>query len=377
MTNKIAKVNNNIHKQGQVDFYILLLTLILTIFGTVMIFSASYYNSINDSGTPYDYLIAQGKYGVLGLIVMFITSRIDYHVFKKLSPILLVFSIITLLMLFTPLGITVNNATRWLNVFGLGTFMPGEFSKFAAIMFTATFFANDSNKIYSFKRGIIPMAVLMVVLGVPIALQPNLSTAITVCAVIAAIMFIAGLEWKWVGIVFGGGFSMLVVMIFIKGGFWLDRLTSFVHPFDDALGNGYQVVQSLLALGTGGLFGIGLGKSIQKNLYLPEPQNDFILAIIGEELGFIAIAILILVYAILIYRCFHVAINAPDRFGRFVASGVGSMIGIQVIFNIAIVTSSMPPTGIILPLVSYGGNALLLFLASIGVVLNISRRTLK
>lgn len=369
-----GKLNNN--GIGQLDFYIVLLTMILTIFGVVMVFSASYYNSINDSGNPYEYLISQGKFACLGILIMLFISRIDYHIFKKFAPVFLLVSIISLLLLFTPLGITVNNATRWINL-GVTTFMPGEFAKFAAIIFTANFFANDTKKIYSFKRGILPMVGLMGVYALLIAKQPNLSTAITVCLIIAAIMFIAGLEWKWVGAMIGLGGVGFVGLILIKGGFWLDRITSFLDPFKDALGDGYQVVQSLLALGTGGLFGIGLGKSIQKNLYLPEPQNDFILAIIGEELGFVAIAILVIVYALLIYRCFHVALNAPDRFGMLVAGGVGSMIGIQVILNIAIVTSSMPPTGIILPFISYGGNALLLFMASIGLVLNISRRNIK
>ena len=156
---------------------------------------------------------------------------------------------------------------------------------------------------------------------------------------------------------------------------WKKRIVAFTDPFADALGDGFQVVQSLLALGSGGLFGLGLGKSIQKNLYLPEPQNDFIIAIIGEELGLIGLLILLAVYAVLIWRCFHVCLNAPDRFGMLLAGGITIMIGLQVVLNIAVVTSSMPATGIALPFISYGGNALWIFMGCSGILLNISRQS--
>ena len=174
-----------------------------------------------------------------------------------------------------------------------------------------------------------------------------------------------------------GGAGILSILLFMKDTYWYQRMTSFVDPFQDPLGEGYQAVQSLLALGSGGLFGVGLGKSVQKNLYLPEPQNDFILAIIGEELGFIGIVLVLALYCCFLWRGVHVAINAPDQFGMLLASGIVLMVGIQVILNIAVVTSSMPPTGINLPFISYGGNALLMFMFSAGVLLNISRHAPK
>jgi len=345
----------------------------LVIFGVVMVFSASYYYSINDTGSPYGYLKKQGLLALAGFVGMAIMARIDYHWLRRISILVFVISIVLLGLLFTPLGIEVNGAVRWLDI-GV-RIMPGEIAKIAAIIFTSAFLAQDPKIIFSFKRGIIPMVLVMGLYGALIIKEPNLSTAITVCGIIFGIMFIAGLQWRYViaAIVLGGG--GILGLIQFGGGYWKQRFTSFTNPFADPLGDGYQVVQSLLALGTGGLFGLGLGKSVQKNLYLPEPQNDFILAIIGEELGFVGIALLFIAYAVLIWRCIHVCLNAPDRFGMLMSGGITIMLGLQVIINVAVVTSSMPPTGITLPFVSYGGNALWLFMGSMGIILNISKQS--
>jgi cell division protein FtsW len=191
-------------------------------------------------------------------------------------------------------------------------------------------------------------------------------------------MFMAGMKNRYLfglGALGVAGFAGLLVIDPNK--YWLKRFTSFLDPFESPLDEGYQVVQSLLAMGSGGLFGVGLGQSIQKNLYLPEPQNDFILAIIGEELGFVGLIVLLIVYAALIWRGVHISANAPDQFGLLLAAGITAMLAIQVVLNVAVVTSSMPPTGISLPLVSYGGNALMLFMGAMGILLNISRHTIK
>ncbi|MGC2872514.1 FtsW/RodA/SpoVE family cell cycle protein [Ihubacter sp. mB4P-1] len=361
----------------QSDFVIIAMVTILVIFGVVMVFSASYYKSINDSGSPYSYLIKQGVFALTGFVIMGVCARLDYHIFRRLSILILGVSLLLLLLVLTPLGVEEGGATRALYI-GF-TIMPGEIAKIAVIIFTASYLASDPRIILSFSRGVLPLLLLMGVFGGLIIKQPNLSTAITVCGIIAGIMFLAGLQWKYVigAMIAGGGGIFGLIMIGDKIGaeHWSKRFTSFLDPFADALGDGFQVVQSLLALGSGGLFGLGLGKSIQKNLYLPEPQNDFILAIIGEELGFIGLLALIVVYVVLIWRCFHVCLNAPDRFGMLLSGGITIMIGLQVILNIAVVTSSMPPTGIALPFVSYGGNALWIFMASAGMVLNISRQS--
>ena len=310
---------------------------------------------------------------IIGLGAMIFGAAFDYRRYKKLAIPVCILSVILLILVLTPLGQTTNGATRWLRL-GPITIMPGEIAKLAAILFVAWFLSEDTNRIKSILRGILPLIGVAGVYGGLIIMQPNLSTAITVCGIIIAMMLVAGLKWRYVVTAGGVGIAgILSIVLFMKDSYWYTRLTSFTDPFADPLNEGYQAVQSLLALGSGGLFGVGLGKSVQKNLYLPEPQNDFILAIIGEELGFVGLLLLIVLYCLFIWRGTHVAINAPDQFGMLLASGIVLMVAIQVILNIAVVTSSMPPTGINLPFISYGGNALLIFMFSAGVLINISR----
>lgn len=359
------------------DFWLMLFTLMLVLFGLIMVFSASYYSSISQDGNPYSYLVRHGAWVVFGLVAMAFGALFDYRKYKKWAIPILIVSVILLVLVLTPLGQTTNGATRWIKV-GPVTLMPGEIAKIAAIIFVAWFLSEDASRIKSLKRGILPLLGIIAVYGALIVKQPNLSTAITVCGIIIAMMLVAGLKWRYVATAGGiGVVGILSIVIFMKDTYWYNRLTSFTDPFQDALGDGYQAVQSLLALGSGGLFGVGLGKSVQKNLYLPEPQNDFILAIIGEELGYIGVLLLIALYCLFIWRGIHIALNAPDQFGLLLASGIVLMVAIQVILNIAVVTSSMPPTGINLPFISYGGNALLIFMFSAGVLLNISRHGLK
>ena len=359
------------------DFWLMLFTLMLVLFGLIMVFSASYYSSISQDGNPYSYLVRHGAWVVFGLVAMAFGALFDYRKYKKWALPILIVSVILLVLVLTPLGQTTNGARRWIKV-GPVTLMPGEIAKIAAIIFVAWFLSEDASRIKSLKRGILPLLGIIAVYGALIVKQPNLSTAITVCGIIIAMMLVAGLKWRYVATAGGiGVVGILSIVIFMKDTYWYNRLTSFTDPFQDALGDGYQAVQSLLALGSGGLFGVGLGKSVQKNLYLPEPQNDFILAIIGEELGYIGVLLLIALYCLFIWRGIHIALNAPDQFGLLLASGIVLMVAIQVILNIAVVTSSMPPTGINLPFISYGGNALLIFMFSAGVLLNISRHGLK
>lgn len=370
---KKVKKNRKKIKLKSGDFWLMLFTLMLVIFGLIMVFSASYYYSISQDGTAYSYLLRHGMWVIIGLGAMIFGAAFDYRRYKKLAIPVCILSVILLILVLTPLGQTTNGATRWLRL-GPITIMPGEIAKLAAILFVAWFLSEDTNRIKSILRGILPLIGVAGVYGGLIIMQPNLSTAITVCGIIIAMMLVAGLKWRYVVTAGGIGIAgILSIVLFMKDSYWYTRLTSFTDPFADPLNEGYQAVQSLLALGSGGLFGVGLGKSVQKNLYLPEPQNDFILAIIGEELGFVGLLLLIVLYCLFIWRGTHVAINAPDQFGMLLASGIVLMVAIQVILNIAVVTSSMPPTGINLPFISYGGNALLIFMFSAGVLINISR----
>lgn len=355
------------------DLSIVLLVAILTIFGTLMIFSASYYYSISQYDDPYHYLTRQLIWLAAGTFGMWLCSKIDYHFWARLWVIAFVIGLALLVLVLTPLGSSAYGATRWIEV-GPVTIMPGEISKVCIILFITGFFSRHPKWAGDLKKGIIPVVIVTGIYGGLIMKQPNMSTAFTVCFIAGGMLLVAGA--KWLHLIGLGGLAGVAAAAFIfldTSGYRYKRFLSFLDPFEDPLDTGWNVVQSLLALGTGGLTGKGLGNSIQKNLYLPMPQNDFILAIIGEELGFIGILALVIVYLLLIWRGCHVAMNAKDLTGLLLASGIIIMVGVQVVINIAVVTSSMPPTGIILPFVSYGGNALLLFMGAMGILLNISK----
>ena len=360
-------------KKGKTgDLSLLLLTVVLVMFGTVMIFSASYYKSISDAGDPYVYLKRQVMWAAIGFVGMWIVSKIDYHIWGRLFKVIPLLCVALLALLFTPLGQEAGGAIRWIAV-GPITIMPGELAKIGLIVFIAGYFDKYPKRAFDFWKGVIPVVLLTGVYAGLIMMQPNMSTAFTIVFIAGGMLLVSGAKWSHLGILAGAAVAGVAFIFTDPDGYRFSRITSFLDPFADALGSGYQVVQSLLAMGTGGLTGLGLGNSIQKNLYLPEPQNDFILAIIGEELGFVGILGLMIVYMILIWRGCHVAMNAKDYMGMMMAAGITIMIGIQVIINIAVVTSSFPPTGVILPFVSYGGNALLIFMGAMGILLNISK----
>jgi cell division protein FtsW len=255
---------------------------------------------------------------------------------------------------------------------------PSELTKLGLIIFTAAFLADKPERIRMFTTGLAPLFGIMSVYAGLIIKQPNLSTALVICFIMVAIMFIAGLHWGYiVGLLGIFSVGMMYILSFKQDTEWYARLTNFMDPFANKLGEGYQVSQSLIALGNGGVTGRGLGDSITKYLYLPEPQNDFILAIIGEELGFIGIATMMICYLILIYRGLLIAVKAKDKAGMLLASGITMMLAFQVIINVAVVTASMPATGITLPFISYGGTSLVVFLISMGMLLNISRKDSK
>ncbi|MCI2062267.1 MAG: putative lipid II flippase FtsW [Eubacteriaceae bacterium] len=358
---------------GSGDFFLVILMYILVIFGVVMVFSSSYYSAINAGGTPYTYLIKDLFFAVTGTGLFLLMALIDYNELRKAAKIFMIIALLLLVAVLTPLGVTIQGAQRWISL-GFTTIMPGEIAKICVVIFVAYYLSAKPGRVNSLKDGIIPMLLLAGLVGGLIMKQPNMSTAITIVVIIIMMMFVDGLYWRYLGGLVGLGIVGSLMLIFMSGSeYRLNRVVSFTDPFAQMSGNGYQVVQSLFALGSGGMFGVGLGNSIQKSLYLPEPQNDFILAIIGEELGYIGIIILMIVYILLIWRGILIAMHAPDRFGMLLAAGITLMIGIQVMMNIAVVTSSMPPTGVTLPFVSYGGNALWLFMGSAGILLNISR----
>ncbi|HKK96083.1 MAG TPA: putative lipid II flippase FtsW [Anaerovoracaceae bacterium] len=367
--------NNLLSKKGEFDFIIMLLVLGFVVFGIVMVFSASYYSTMNvGDGDPYYYLRKQCTFAAIGLVGMLACMHIDYHIYGRFQIPILFGSLILLILVFTDFGVTVNSATRWIEI-GHTRITPSEFAKLAAILFTSSYIYNKPNKIREF-RGMLPLFLIMIFYALLIIVQPNLSTAIVVCALIIGIMFVAGMNSGYLLILTGIlSAGITYILMFKQDTHWYFRLTNWVDPFENRLGEGYQVSQSLIALGNGGIFGRGLGNSVTKYLYLPEPQNDFIMAIIGEELGFTGIIIIMMLYIILIYKGFKVALKASDKLGMLIASGITMMLAFQVIINVAVVTASMPATGITLPFISYGGTSLIIFMISMGILLNISKKS--
>ena len=375
MRSETLNTKNSIIAQiREVDFMLLTVTIGLAVYGLIMVFSASYYFSISESGNPFYYLIRDGIWVVLGLVLMCIGLLIDYRVWnnKKLILGLLGICLLLLILVLTPVGTTANDASRWIKL-GPISIMPGEIAKMGMIFFIAWFCAENPRKIRSFTRGMLPILAVTGVFALLIIKQPNLSTAITLVGIVLALMLVAGMKWGYVFFLLGVGGVGIMALITGVGGYWQERFTTFTHPFDYEATSGYQIVQGLQALGSGGLFGVGLGKSVTKSLYLPYPHNDFILAIIGEETGFIGVLFLLFLYTLFIWRGAKIALNCGNEFGLLVASGTILMVAIKVVLNLLVVTSSMPATGVNLPFVSYGGNALMIFMFMSGVMMNISR----
>lgn len=355
------------------DFYVVIIVFFLAFFGVAMVFSAGYYTTINISEPdPYFYLKRQMVLAVTGLFLMLIVANIDYHLYAKFAkPV--IFISISLLVLVLLIGVNINGATRWIGV-GSYRITPSEISKIAVMIFTSAFIAEDPDNIKTAK-GLGILAFVMMAHFILVIMQPNLSTAIVLVLIVIAIMIVAGMNLIYL---------IIPTILAIAGYFYIItfqkpyhvymRLTSFIDPFADSQGDGYQVTQGLIALGNGGIKGLGFGKSITKNLYLPEPQNDFILAIIGEELGYIGVLLLMAIYILLLFRLIMIALRAKDDFGFYLTTGVAVLLGIQVIINVAVVTSSMPATGITLPFISYGGTSIWIFMAAIGVALNVSKK---
>ena len=353
------------------DSVIFYTTILLVFIGIIMVFSASYVQSSFKHHDAYYFLKRNVIYAILGFISMMFISNIDYTFWKKNAKAIGIIATVLLLLVITPLGIKANGARRWLGFGGL-TIQPAEIAKFATIIITAKIIEIRYDKMKSLTKGVIPVLIVPIIFFALIMCQPNMSTAGTIVLVVFVMVFVAGMNMKFVIAMFGSGVAAFLVLA-LTSEYRLKRILSFLDPFQDPLGNGYQVIQGLYALGSGGLFGMGLGKSQQKWFYIPEPQNDFIFAIIGEELGLVGCAIVIMLFVILVYRCVRIALKCSNVFACMMVIGIGAQIGIQAALNIAVATSSMPVTGVALPFISYGGTSLIIFMSAVGIVLNISK----
>ena len=361
--------------ENPIDYTLLITILLLLTIGLIMVLSASSPTSLAESGNSYKYFVKQGIFAAIGIVLMTFISNIDYRFYKKFYKISYIIAII-LLGAVLVIGSRINGAKRWIFITKSLSFQPSELVKFFMIIFYAGILTKNRDELkYFFKGWLKHLAMLVPIIGLLI-IEPHLSASVVIVGIVGIMMITAGCRlWQIIVPGVGLGIPIIGVLIFKvqKFSHAIKRITTFIDPWKDKLGDGYQVIQSLYAIGSGGLFGAGLGQSKQKYLYLPEPQNDFIFSVLAEELGFIGCLFVIVLFAIFIWRGILIAMKAPDMFGSLVAVGITSMIAIQVIINIAVVTSSMPATGMPLPFFSYGGTALVILLCQIGVLLNISR----
>ena len=333
MPNESLKMKKQITKgmKTEFDLVIFYTTIALVLFGIVMVFSASYVQASFKHQDGYFFLKRDIIYAILGFVGMMFMSNIDYTFWKKNSLPLCIFTVICLALVLTPLGIEANGAKRWLGIGG-ATFQPSDIAKFVTIVITAKVIEKRYENIKSLTKGVIPILIIPSIFFILIMLQPNMSTAGTLIIVVFIMLFVAGMNMKFVLSMLAAGVGLFAVLV-IAEPYRLKRFTAFLDPFQDPLGSGYQVIQSLYAIGSGGLFGLGLGKSRQKYFYIPEPQNDFIFAIIGEELGLVGCILVIMLFVILVYRCVKIALKSKDIFACMVVIGIGAQIGIQAAFN--------------------------------------------
>ena len=348
---------------GRIDIPFLILVLVLTAFGLIMVASASYVYGYYEEGDSYFYIKKQLLFAVAGIAVMFGVAFFDYHRLRKYAfPLLCVSVVLLILVLIPGIGKAVGDARRWLD-FGV-RFQPSEIGKFAIVISFASYISANYKNMNKFKVGVLP---LLVMLGTVVFL-----VAIVIMAVGAIMMFVGGVQLRYFAMALGAagaGFTVLILFTDYMTG----RIKIWLDPFSDTGDAGYQIVQSLYAIGSGGLMGLGLGQSRQKHLYLPESQNDYIFSIVAEELGFVGALLLILLFVMLIWRGFYIALNARDKFGSLIVVGIIGRVAVQTILNIAVVTNALPSTGITLPFFSYGGTSLMLLLFEMGVVLSVSR----
>ena len=343
----------------------------LVLFGIIMVYSASSYNAEVNYGNEYYYMYKQIIGAILGFSAMFVLSAIDYHILIKFRYIILGISYVLLVLVFIP-GIGVENygAKRWINL-PFFTIQASEIAKFGFIVFAAAYMAKNYKKMNTFL-GILPVLAVGASMCVLIILEPNMSITMCVIMLMFAMLFVGGARIKHF-VLMAVPVVLLVPVLIVLEPYRLDRLMAFLNPWESPLEEGYQLIQSFYALGSGGLFGVGLFNSRQKYLFLPFSESDFIFSVIGEELGYFGCAAVIAVYVVIIWRAVRIAKNSNDRFGCYLSAGIAALIAVQTLINIAVVSGSIPPTGLPLPFVSAGSSSLIVFCASVGVLLSVER----
>lgn len=342
----------------------------ISLFGLIMIYSSSYVWADYKFSDAFKYVKNQGLFLIVGLFLMHFVSKINFENYYKYSnKIFILCFILLILVLF--FGTERNGSKSW---FGIGSFgvQPSEFMKLAMIIFTSKYLYNNRKEIGNIKKGVIPILLLTMIIFGLIMLQPDFGTGLILVMSVVGLLFVGGVSMKFflkIGLIGVGG----IIGLITAAPYRLKRIVSFINPWEDPLGSGFQIIQSLYAIGPGGLFGFGLGGSRQKHFYLPEPQTDFIFSIISEEFGFVGILIVSFLFITIIYTSFKIALKCNNLFGKYLAFGITFELAFQALLNLMVVVGLLPVTGVTLPFLSYGGSSLLITLVSIGIILNISR----
>ena len=355
------------------DKILFIAVIILMIISLFMIYSSSFIWAKYKFDNSFKYVINQGIFSLIGIIILLIISKIDYKFYyEKASPILLVCIILLILVLIPGLGIVRNGSRSW---FGIGSFsiQPSEFSKLGLIIFASKYLSKSNKFLKDYKKGVFPILFILILVFGLIMLEPDFGTGMIIVITIIAILFIAGAEMKFFIGLFILGIIGIIGLVVIAP-YRMDRITSFINPWSDPLGTGFQIIQSLYAIGPGGLFGVGYLNSRQKSFYLPEPQTDFIFSIIAEEFGILGTLVILTLFGIILIRGIKIAIKQEELFPKYLSFGLIFQLIVQVIMNLSVVIGLIPVTGVTLPFMSYGGSSLLTSLVGIGILLNISKK---
>ena len=356
----------------RIDYKLLISVIILSIFGCIMIYTSSNVWALYKFNDAFKYLKNQSIFLILGIFLMYLLSKLDYNFYKKKANLIIGICFILLVLVLIPgIGVIRNGSRSWFGVFGFGI-QPSEATKIGLVIFVSKYLSNNYSIMYNIKKGVLPILSIILIFFILIMLEPDFGTACVITLSLIAMIFISKVKLSFFIKIGLTGLLGVVVLIIIAP-YRMARIVSFLNPWSDPLGSGFQIIQSLYAIGPGGLFGLGLGNSIQKHFYLPEPQTDFIFSIISEELGFIGILIVSMLFMFIFYRCIKISLNTKDLFGKYLCFGLSFTIIFQTILNLCVVIGLVPVTGVTLPFLSYGGSSLLVSLTSIGIILNISK----
>ena len=354
------------------DTKLLIGVIIICLFGILMIYSSSSIWSEYKFNDSFRYLKLQTLFFVIGLILMIFVSKIDYHFYYKKSNIIFIICFILLLLVLIPgVGQVRNGSRSWFGIGGLGI-QPSEFMKLGLIIFSCKYLVNNQKDLKNIKRGVLPLLGITFFSFFLIMLEPDLGSGAILLISVIGLLFISGVDMSFFVKISMIGLVGLTGLIIVAP-YRIKRITAFLNPWADPLGTGFQSIQSMYAIGPGGLFGMGLFKSIQKHFYLPEPQTDFIFSIISEEFGILGVFIVTLLFSYIIYRIIRISLLCNDLFGKYLSFGIAFQLSFQIVLNLGVVTSLFPVTGVTLPFLSYGGSSLIITMISIGIILNISK----